>query len=772
MRILKMFIFVLITAYSFSPWAGDLEPDKVGQKRVRESNPDQPNAKKPVKSLDQYCFDGNLEGVKSWLKILSIEGNKENFIHEQALTIVDSLNRGLRNFLSGWEQDETTKKAKIRDFSLIALLLIVNDIESRFPPEIEFELKKMLAEVAESKNPWKDLNLPRSICDYLIPERLTAFIEGKIEKGVVGVIRCIILFLKKYDLPYQEELDKLLQFYVTGDNSQNLYAVVLMLELGANPKDIETAMSLPEDSYCGRYRHSNLTKKQIIFLLSRYYGAATNNQKYQDKVNKVINEITHNIPGWESTSNYKIQSLNYLSKLIENTTILEVETLALIKACNKDKPQDNPEEFTRIFDRVKTLLDPAFYSSFGWLNFYSALLWYAPTFDNFPQTADVTKFICKNFPDDAFKIFLAALCLKNFDMAQLLIDSGVIIDSNLGFPSSDLEVLLNFQKIKIHWYLHKTLLHFAMENNYFWWVEFLAKNNFDVNSRANGGKTPLHIACQANNFDSVKTLIANHANPNIIDCGFTPIMLTTDLAILEFLKTKKAPFVKKDSKFKMLKWPCQKSDLKVLQFWKGYGYHFKNSSNKTLFQFAIQQGWVKDEQTFQALLELSGESVNHQDKGGSSALMNACYNRNINVVEWLIKAGADLDLTQKSQKFSALHYAGPTPKGCRSNGYDKQIIALLVANNAHVAGDLKEDKNFGTILQLKNQLLQAISDNNIIEVKYVLSQEIGPQLALSKDITGKHALAIATDLGYEEIVQLLLDANPQKPKIPVKSARK
>jgi len=267
-----MFIFVLITAYSFSPWAGDLEPDKVGQKRVRESNSDEPSAKKPVKSLEQYCFDGDLEGVKSWLKILSIDGNKENFIGEQALTIVDSLNRGLRNFLSGWEQDETTKKAKIRDFSLIALLLIVNDIESRFPPEIEFELKKMLAEVAESKNPWKDLNLPRSICDYLIPERLTAFIEGKIEKDVLGVIRCIILFLKKYDLPYQEELDKLLQFYVTGDNSQNLYAVVLMLELGANPKDIETAyMSLPEDSYCGRYRHSNLTKKQIIFLFCFFF---------------------------------------------------------------------------------------------------------------------------------------------------------------------------------------------------------------------------------------------------------------------------------------------------------------------------------------------------------------------------------------------------------------------------------------------------------------------------------------------------------------------
>ncbi len=87
------------------------------------------------------------------------------------------------------KQDEADKRAKIRDFSLIAFLLIVNGRESHFQPEIELDLKKMLAEVAQGEEPWKVLELPSS----------------------KGVINCIISFLKRRNLLSKEELDTLFQ---------------------------------------------------------------------------------------------------------------------------------------------------------------------------------------------------------------------------------------------------------------------------------------------------------------------------------------------------------------------------------------------------------------------------------------------------------------------------------------------------------------------------------------------------------------------------------
>lgn len=84
--------------------------------------------------------------------------------------------------------------------------------------------------------------------------------------------------------------------------------------------------------------------------------------------------------------------------------------------------------------------------------------------------------------------------------------------------------------------MDQTCLHWAVKRSQLPILEMLLTCNCDINARDILGRTPLFLAAKANNFEAVKELLLNKANPMIKDnYGTSPFKKTTHNKIKEFL---------------------------------------------------------------------------------------------------------------------------------------------------------------------------------------------------------------------------------------------
>ena len=83
-----------------------------------------------------------------------------------------------------------------------------------------------------------------------------------------------------------------------------------------------------------------------------------------------------------------------------------------------------------------------------------------------------------------------------------------------------------------------TLLHVAVTNNNIEIIEFLLKNNADLNIKNEVGNTALHNAVMQENLSIVSLLLEHKAKPNLGNQGGTsPLMLAANIGNLNILKT-------------------------------------------------------------------------------------------------------------------------------------------------------------------------------------------------------------------------------------------
>ena len=95
------------------------------------------------------------------------------------------------------------------------------------------------------------------------------------------------------------------------------------------------------------------------------------------------------------------------------------------------------------------------------------------------------------------------------------------------------------------------------------------------------------------------------------------------------------------------------------------------------FEIFLKHLYLKDIKQMKKMLD-SGYSINEVDEDGRSALMYAILDSepSIKTIKYLIKHGINLDLQDKRQKWSALHFAARDQKD--------HIVKLLLENNAKI----------------------------------------------------------------------------------------
>jgi len=146
----------------------------------------------------------------------------------------------------------------------------------------------------------------------------------------------------------------------------------------------------------------------------------------------------------------------------------------------------------------------------------------------------------------------------------------------------------------------------------------------------------------------------------------------------------------------------------------------------------------KDYRAIQALLK-EGIDINATDKGGLTALMIAILAEDADpaTVEFLIARGADVNVRDRAQRLTALHFAARDQK--------LAIVRVLLAHGAEVdPQDIFGDTPLWRCVMN--------SSRNIEIVKELLAKGADPN---KKNKSGVSAIDIAVKFGEEDVAAIL-----------------
>jgi len=172
-------------------------------------------------------------------------------------------------------------------------------------------------------------------------------------------------------------------------------------------------------------------------------------------------------------------------------------------------------------------------------------------------------------------------------------------------------------------------LSWALENGNINKARELIKDGIDVNTKINGGATPLEHAIWRHDYNMVKMLLKENADVNVNNQhGITPLLATSMYPLSDYIKIMK------------------------LLLEANADVNASTPDGRTPLIFAADydntNGYVEDfsVETVKLLLAANAD-VNVSDKDGATELWIACKNRQAKVVKMLLEKGADFSVEYK-----------------------------------------------------------------------------------------------------------------------------
>jgi serine/threonine-protein phosphatase 6 regulatory ankyrin repeat subunit B len=212
--------------------------------------------------------------------------------------------------------------------------------------------------------------------------------------------------------------------------------------------------------------------------------------------------------------------------------------------------------------------------------------------------------------DNLFSPLFYACERNSIDMVRLLLDNGASINQ------VNEEELSAFQIVCQYGY--KELAH------------LLIQRGADINHKDQNMNTPLYYACSTNQFEMVKFLVENNIDLNIsLSYQFTDLFYFTFMQnILIFLLKVGAEIINEDENL-----------------------NEKTPNYKSLLDASCQFG---HRELLEYLIEEKGVNLNTTIVPNITLLVYACENDQYEIVEYLIKKGADIDPFDSSSLYSPL----------------------------------------------------------------------------------------------------------------------
>jgi uncharacterized protein (TIGR03067 family) len=211
-------------------------------------------------------------------------------------------------------------------------------------------------------------------------------------------------------------------------------------------------------------------------------------------------------------------------------------------------------------------------------------------------------------------------------------------------------------------------------------VELLLERGANVNERAFGGMTLLHLAASVGLTDAAGLLIAHGADVNAKgDKGQTPLHMAIDefppgfdidkKGTVKLLIAKGADVNAKDRDGGTALWYAQEAgQTDIAEVLRKHGA--KEEAPKISLHRIVTKGNVKQVQSLLA----KGADINKKNKQGETPLYVAVKRDDKAMVEFLVAEGADIDAKNKD---------GQTPLHIAARQGHKYVAALLIERGAH-----------------------------------------------------------------------------------------
>lgn len=537
--------------------------------------------------------------------------------------------------------------------------------------------------------------------------------------------------------------ETLLHRFVVRNTESAVLIIKKLLLLGANPNILNNDGDSVLDLLCKTECSLN---KAIIKCVS-----------LSEKIAELL--IKHNANVIKSTNNKILKEI-----LSGKFKILSTQTESLLAMT----PSLEDENVVKILEEIKHNGDLYAFFPYKWLRFYKKIIWLFKG-NEIIENAYFQYFTKITVAKE--QAFNFAMEIDNLAAAKLLVKEGFDVNEN--------NVCRNFISTR-------SLLHRAIMEKRYDWLEFLLTNGARLNLLDENGETPLFFACCNKDKQAVDIILKCRPDREYLHIpnkdGRIAFEAISSTSILDKVYANGCMIhnesishrFKRNNQFIVQR----KFSIRFLRSLKRAGFNFKSENFTNLFLIISSGKNVVSEKVLNFCLEELDLSLNEANKYHFTPLMQACKYNNTPLAEWLINAGANLDVLTEYRYDNSLRHATSLSKTNNEPKFD--IITLLitsgiaVSNNDQLYGrndyvkairgvekiieDMescveKNDLNgLKSIFELLPQRYRAFGETNFSVDKF---QKLRVYFAKSKTKKGKSLVEIAIENDCVSIIEFL-----------------
>lgn len=267
----------------------------------------------------------------------------------------------------------------------------------------------------------------------------------------------------------------------------------------------------------------------------------------------------------------------------------------------------------------------------------------------------------------------------------------------------------------------------AVIKNQFPVIQYLLTEGVTVNLLDPEGKTPLWYACCANNKSIVDWLINKGADVNLSNkAGQTPLNLV-----------------------------CSTGYLELAKLLKNHGANLNHGDNYNFT--SLHRACINGQLDTVKWLLAEKVNVNTLTLSDSTPFIDACITRHESIINLLLENNVDVNQPTKGSQVTALHVA------CL-NG-DKKLVKKLIDHKANINATNREGETplfiavDRAILAHQTQYASTFEIGDQVLIQYLLKMGADIHQCNAK---GQTVLELALESGYKELIEMLLQHQPQE----------